>query len=96
MDHGVVAPHAPFSVMAYSPTYDPWGASTDARAPDEYWQVVEKLGIHDLVRLADGPDSIGKTADGRYIRVPNPLPYSEEQRVRALFILTAHCRRWYN
>lgn len=82
--------------MASSTTHGPAGVSISADAPEAYWEEVERLGIHDMARMADGPDFVGKTADGRYVRVPDPRRYREPDRVGALLALTAFCARWYN
>jgi len=69
----------------------------DDRATEEYWGEVAALGIHDLVRMADGPDFVGKTPDGKYIRVLTPPPGAAEQDLMgALFFLTAQCKKWLN
>ena len=80
--------------MAYPTEYS---LPVDARrAPEAYWIEVESLGIHDLVRMADGPDFVGRAPDGEYVRVPNPPRHQELELQRALAALTARCRKWYN
>jgi hypothetical protein len=62
---------------------------------EEYWSEVAALGIHDLVRMADGPDFVGQTAEGKYIRVLAPPPGAgEDDLMGALFFLTAQCKKW--
>lgn len=66
------------------------------RASEDYWREVETLGVHELVRMADGPDYVGKTMDGRYVRVPDPSRRHDEQLRIGLILLSAHCGKWYN
>ncbi len=78
--------------MAYLDRTPPIPASE--RAPEEYWQEVAALGIHDLVPMADCPDYVGQTPDGAYIRVPNPPRAEGEALMQALIALTARCEKW--
>ena len=81
--------------MAHHPA-PPSLSAADRRAPPEYWSEVESLGIHDLTKMADGPDFVGRMRDGEYIRVPNPPRHCERELQWALFSLTARCKKWSN
>lgn len=58
---------------------------------DAFWRQIDDLGIHSLVRLADGVDFIGETSEGEYVRVPDPSRHDVSALRRALIGLTVRC-----
>ena len=76
--------------MTYVPPLFPL-PTPDRDASDAFWRDIDDLGIHSLVRLADGVDFIGETIDGEYVRVPDPSRHDEPALRRALIGLTVRC-----